>query len=370
MIRRSESRWTDGGTEMMSGIDQAKLDAMMARVGKLLAVAEDSATTPEAAANYREKAESLMRDYRIAEEDVIAQDAGAILPTSKKVELLEDRGSDFTYQYQSMWYGIARHCGLRSVIRWEVSPESGAYAMVATAVGYASDIRYAELLWVSARMMFGSRLEPVMDRSIPEAEMVYRLRSSGIERNRIAKMMWGEATHSNNAKVTRLYVRACAERNEDPAVAGRSVSAKDYRTVYAREFVSRLARRLRAAQDAADSIGGGIQLHGREERVDEAFYERFPSYRPTPEPEVTEEAKPEEPCAKCAKAKTGKCRDHRTYSLTKADLRRVDRMYYSETARRAAGAGRDAADLVELSRTADRASRIEERREEGTAIEA
>ena len=356
----------------MSEIDQAKLDAMMARVGKLLAVAEDPATTPEAAANYRGKAEELMRAFRIAEEDVIAQDAGAILPTSKRIELLEDKGSDFTYQYQTMWYAIADHCGIRSVIRWELSPESRSYAMMATAVGYASDIRYAELLWVSARMMFGARLEPVMDRSIPEAEMVYRLRSAGIERNRIAKMMWGEATHSNNAKVTRLYVRACAERNEDPAVAGRSVSAKDYRTVYAREFVNRLSRRLRAAQDAADSIGGGMVLHGRSERVDEKFYELFPSYRPTPKPEATEatEAKPEEPCKKCAKAKTGKCRDHRDYRLTKADLRRVDRMYYSETARRAAASGRDAADLVELSRTPDRASRIEERREEGTAIEA
>lgn len=353
----------------MSGIDQNKLDAMMARVAKLLAVAEDSATTPEAAANYRAKAEEIRREYQIAEEDIIAQDAGAILPVAKKVEIIADNGSDFTYKYQSMWYDIARHCGLRSIIRWEVSPESGKYAMVATAVGYASDIRYAELLWTSARMMFGARLEPSMDRSVSEAEMVYRLRSAGIERNRIARMMWGEATHSNNAKVTRLYVRACAERGEDPAVAGRSVSAKDYREVYAREFVTRLARRLRAAQDAADSIGGGIQLHGRSERVDEAFYERFPSYRPTPKTEEPE-AKPEEPCAKCAKAKTGKCRDHREYRLTVSDKRRIDRMYYSETARRAAGAGREAADLVQLSRTPERASRIEERREGGSAIEA
>lgn len=350
-------------------IDQAKLDAMMSRVAKLLAVAEDSATTPEAAANYRAKAAQIRREYQIAEEDIIAQDAGAILPTSKRIELMEDNGSDFTRQYQSMWYAITDHCGIRSVIRWEIG-EAGKYALVATAVGYASDIRYAELLWVSARMMFGARLEPVMDRSIPEEEMVYRLRSAGIERNRISAMMWGKATHSGNAKVTRLYIRACEARGEDPAVAGRSVSAKDYRTVYAREFVNRLSRRLLAAQDAADSIGGGIQLHGRSERVDEAFYERFPSYRPQPKPEATEEAKPEEPCAKCAKAKTGKCRDHREYSLTKADHRRLDRMYYSETARRAAASGRDAADLVELSRTAPRASRIEESREEGTAIEA
>lgn len=353
----------------MSGIDQAKLDAMMSRVAKLLAVAEDSATTPEAAENYRAKAAQIRREYQIAEEDIIAQDAGAILPTSKRIELMEDNGSDFTRQYQSMWYAITDHCGIRSVIRWEMT-ESSKYALTATAVGYASDIRYAELLWVSARMMFGSRLEPSMDRSVPEAEMVYRLRSAGIERNRIAKMMWGEATHANNAKVTRLYVRACAERNEDPAVSGRSVSAKDYRTVYAREFVNRLSRRLYAAQNAADSIGGGMVLHGRSERVDEKFYELFPSYRPTPKPEGPVKVEEEKPCERCAKAKNGKCRDHRDYRLTKADLRRVDRMYYSETARRAAASGRDAADLVELSRTADRASRIEERREEDTAIEA
>lgn len=357
----------------MSEIDQTKLDAMMARVQKLLAVAEDPATTPEASANYREKAESLMRSYRIAEEDLIATDAFSILPTSKKVTLIE-RESEFGYAYQSMWYLIAEHTGLRSVIRWEIDPETSQYHLRATAVGYASDIRYAEFLWSAARLMFGSRIEPSVDDSLSEAENVYRLRSAGIERNRISAMMWGKATHSGNAKVTRLYVRACEERGEDPAVAGRSVNAKDYRKVYARSFVARIGARLRDARDAADSIGGAIELGGRSERVDEAFYAIFPSYRPEPKTEEPEaEAKPEEPCKKCEKAKTGKCRDHRDYRLTKADLARVNRMYYSETAQRAASAGASAADLVKIDRT-DRAERIEEPTEEpteeATAIEA
>lgn len=350
----------------MSGIDQAKLDAMMARVAKLLAVAEDSATTPEAAANYRAKAEEIRREYQIAEEDIIAQDAGAILPIYHETELLGSP-SEFQSHYTMMWYDIADHCGLRTVVRWMFG-ESGS-RLIAKAVGYASDIRYAELLWTSARMMFGSRLEPTVDRSVPEAEMVYRLRSAGIERNRISAMMWGNASHANNAKVTRLYVRACEARGEDPAVAGRSVSAKDFRKVYAREFVSRLDSRLRDARNAADSIRGGMVLHGRKERVDEEFYNRFPSYRPQPKSEEPTEEKPCEACAKTT-SKTGKCKLHREYRPTKADRRRWDREWYGETAQRAAAAGRDAADLVELSRT-ERAQRIEEPTSAGGgAIEA
>lgn len=339
----------------MTAIDQTKLDAMMARVQKLLAVADDPATTPEASANYREKAESLMREYRIAEEDLIAQDAFSILPTSKKFTLIE-RESEFSRSYQAMWYAITYHTGIRSVLRWELDRDTTQYTLVATVVGYASDIRYAEFLWSAARLMFSAKIEPSVDPEASEQENVYRLRSAGIERNRISVMMWGNAYHSNNAKVTRLYVRACGERGEDPAVVGRSISAKDYRKVYARSFVARIGTRLQDARDAADSVGGAIELVGRKERVDETFYTIFPNYRPTPDSEpVAEEA-----CAACKRAKSGHCRKHPAYRATKASLARVDRMYYSETARRAASAGASAADLVKINRTTDRAKRIEE----------
>lgn len=347
---------------------QTDLDRKMATISKLLAVAEDPATTPEAAANYRAKAEELMRAYRIEEESLIATDQFKILPISKEIELLVGE-SDFRSHYVMMWYDIADHTGLRTIVRQRWDSEASRYRTVATAVGYGSDIRYAEFLWGASRLMFGSKIEPSVDPEASDQENIYRLRSAGIERNRISAIMWGESTHSGNAKVTRLYIRACAERGEDPAVAGRSVSAKDYRKVYAREFVARLDRRLRDARMAADSVGGAIELGGRKERVDEAFWTLYPTYRPAPASDAPTE--PEKPCEACAKttSKSGKCKIHRDYVMTRAERARIAREWTSETAQRASSAGRSAADSVKIDRV-ERAQRIEEPvASNGSAIE-
>lgn len=331
----------------------AKLESMMAKIQKLIAVADDPATPEEAAATYRQKAESLMRDYRVAEEDLIASDQFSILPVMRKIVVVEGARGEFESEYCSLWYSIARHCGLRSLLRYTAG------SVVATAVGYDSDLRYAEFLWSACRLMFASKLEPEVDRSLSDEDNVYNLRSSGLERIRISKLIWGDGSHSNNAKVTRLYAKACAARGEDPAVAGRSVSAKDYRTVYARSFTNGVGRRLREARDAADSIGGAVVLGGRAERIDEAFYELFPTMRPQPRAEG-EPAAPRE-CDACKRTKheSGKCRDCRPRKVTQAERNRFERLYYSETAQRASRAGQTAADGVEIDRVA-RAKRIAE----------
>jgi hypothetical protein len=345
-----------------------KLDAMMAKIQKLIAVADDPTTTPEASANYRAKAESLMREYRIAEEDLIAEDQFSILPVTRKIVLV-DRDGEFTDWYNSIWWYIASHCGLRIATRYHWNRESRETELLTTAVGYSSDIRYAEFLWNASRLMFATKLEAEVDTTLSDEENVYRLRSAGIERNRISALIWGAPTHSNNAKVTRLYAKACAERGEDAVVSGRKISAKDYRTVYARSFAYGIHDRLREARDAADTVGGGLVLHGRKERVDEAFYEIFPDRRPQPEPEVTVEASAE--AGAVAKAKKDKPAKYRP--MSKAERAKIERMHYSETAQRAAKAGRAAADEVVIERVA-RAGRIEEATEaeagDRTEIEA
>lgn len=353
-------------TEMMTST--AKLDAMMSKIQKLLRVADDPATTEEAAASYRAKAETLMRDYRVAEEDLIAEDQFSILPISKTVTLL-DGDSEFSRWYNSMWYYIAEHTGIRTVTRWKFDSTKNDYDLVATAVGYGSDLRYAEFLWNASRLVFASKLEPSVDPTLSDIDNVYNLRSAGMERNRISALMWGAPTHSNNAKVTKLYAKACEARGEDALVAGRKISAKDYRETYARSFTYAVSGRLREARDAADSVGGGLELAGRKERVDEAFYAEFPNYRPTPTTDEPAEVKPCEACAK-TKHESGKCKSCRPRKVTREEMRRMDRMYYSETAKRAAAAGRSAADDVQISRTTERTRRIETETEtSGPAME-
>lgn len=319
------------------------LEAWSAKISALIAKAERTEIEAEAAA-YRAAADRLMRKFQIAEEGLIAQDQLSVVPVTREVTLADVR-SKFHGDHLSMWIATARHCGVKYVYEYRTGGE-----YVATVVGYASDIRYAEFLHSSARLMMIAKLEPAVDSAKSDEDNVYALRSAGIERIKIAQMIWGEGSHSNNAKVTRLYAAACAKRGEDPAVAGRTVNAKTFREVYAKAFVQRYSSRLREARDATDKAEGGtLVLHGRTERVEEAFYQKFPQYRPAPASDRPAEEKPCDDCAK-TKSKTGKCRRHRPYAWTKADEERYVRLHEGPSARAGQVAGKSAADSVQIHR--------------------
>lgn len=331
------------------------LDKVMGKINALIRNAEDESLPEEARASYRAKAEQLMRDYRVQEEELIAEDQFSILPIAKKIVLVEGYGNPFSHEYHTLFFAVVRHTGLQYHPRW-ARQDNGKYALEATVVGYASDIRYAEFLWASARLMFATNLEPSHDPKLSDQENCYRLRNSGMERWRIAQLLWGSAPTDGPAhgKVQRLYKAECAQRGEAPRVNGRTVNAKTYRQVYAKSFVDRVWSRLRDARDAVDSVGGGIELKGRAERVLEKFYELFPEERPQPvQEETTTDSKP----GKAAKP----------YRVTKADLERHRRMNNSPAALAGKAAGRQAADAVEISRTSKRAQRLEQHQETTTS---
>jgi hypothetical protein len=315
---------------------ESKIEAMMKLISGLIAKAESTDSEHEAAA-LRAKAEELMRKYRIEEENLIAADPGTLTPTHKTFDVVES-GHEFIDEIYQLWYDIAAHCGVRHHVQYEYrSGRPSAY--VTTAVGYASDLRYAELLFVSARLVFASKLTPEVNPQESDRANVYRLRSAGRTRRSIALLMWGEDTHAAHAKVGKLYAEACAERGEDPVVAGRTINAKTYRSVFARSFTSAFRYRLFKARQSASATGGGLELAGREERVNEAFYAMYPAQRPQPK---TEE--------KATDSKPGKA--VKEWKPTKADIARHNRLNNSETAQAARRAGIDAAADVRLARTA------------------
>lgn len=306
-----------------------------------------------AAANYRAKAEDLMRQFRIEEESLIASDPTSVEPISINIDVCE-YGSPFYGQYGSLFRDVAYHTGLRCRLTWGKSEAHGGYTLIAQCVGYESDVRYAQYLFASARLVFAERIEPKIKPELSDAENCYRLRSAGIERNRIAHELWGASMGSDGAhahgKVGKLYKEASIARGEDPKLNGRSINAKTFREVYANSFVTHLDRRLRDARMAADSVGGALNLHGRQERVDEAFYQRFPDARPVAGGAVVKS----EPCDPCKRTKhsSGKCKAHRPYEPTQADEARWYRQNYSATALAGKSAGKDAARAVELDRSA------------------
>jgi hypothetical protein len=122
-------------------------------------------------------------------------------------------------------------------------------------------------------------MEPKRDAALSDMENVYRMRKAGMERIRIAQVMgWVKG----GAKVTRLYKQACAAKGEDPVLTGRDMSVAQYRASYAEGFTSEFWRRLWRARETVDSTGQDLVLHGRKDKVDEAFYTLFPHLRPDP----------------------------------------------------------------------------------------
>lgn len=327
---------------------------MLSKVRKLIETAESyeemgTAEGRNAAEAYRAKAEKLMGEFRIQEEELIAKDPASLLPIRLDIDLLPDGKSPFQGTYLNLFAMIARHAGIKVAFDWKLMGRT--YGIVGQSVGYESDLRYAEMLYTAVRMVFGEKLEPKVNPNLSDQVNAYRLRSAGMERVRVAELIWGNRDRANLSRVGRYYKAECAARGEAAALDGRGVTGKVYREQYAQEFVWSLGDRLRRGSDAAGSMGGGLTLHGRAERVEEAFYTHFPHLRPSTAVEVAE---PEEECEACKKTKSasGYCRDHRPRTTSDSDYAARMRRYYSPAAVRGREAGQAAARHVDLGGTA------------------
>jgi hypothetical protein len=344
--------------------DYAKL------IGHLIAKAESAAEMghAEEASAYRLKAETLMREYRIEEEQVIAGDAFSIVPQAFEVMIMETSAisNQFRFHYSEIWREVAKHSGVIFKMNYrfpkygETDTEDAKTGLLAVGYGYESDVRLAQLLWTAARLVFMTRIDARVNPDLSDQENCYFLRNSGMSRIDIAAALWGEETRLKagpHAKVQKLYLAECAARGEDPKVAGRGIQVSLYREAYADAFCDELGWKLREARDAADSQGGALELPGRKERVQEAFWTAFPDERPlSPEEEAKRRAARAEksalPCDDCkkTKSKTGLCRRHRPYEPTAADRKHWERQNGPEAqAGRANGAA--AARSVNVSRT-------------------
>lgn len=339
----------------MAGIDWA------GKVRALLDTAESykAAGNAEAAASYEAKAKLLMRDYQVAEEDAIAENPLAALPIEKLVVLFTGfKVWEMRDAMENAMRAICRHAEVRMVITGlgEDGTDPGVGAVL---VGYEGDVRYAEYLWTSVMMQFVTRIDPVWDATLPEAENIFRLRNAGHERRVIADQAWGLYSGklaANRSKVQRIYLRECAARGVTPAATGLGFQAELYRNAFAESFVQTLRDRLREARDAAAAMGGLPSLHGRSERVDEAFYARYPHMRPeTSEERAARVARLAdmpipEPCERCAKNTSGTCRAHPYRGWTKAQEERYNRRHTSASAYAGNVQGDQAAREVRLAR--------------------
>ena len=318
-----------------------------AMIRGLIAQADHPNTSDIEAAAFRAKAEELMKAYRVAEEDALAVDPALVVPTHLDV-VLTVRNGELSHHYPSMVRTIAQHTQVRVRAMWGWNENT--QVLNVTAVGYEGDLRFFELLWTNAQLMFSTKIDVTWDDNLSEAENVYRMRQAGIKRREIADRAWKNGDQAAaRSKVQRIYVRESAARGEDPLASGLSFSSANYRQAYAQSFVDTLRTRLRIARDAAESRGGLPEHKGRRDRVDEAFYAKFPAARPW-DVQVSY-TDPTKECVRCQRAKTT-CNDHRAWretSWTKRDELAAQRR---ENGSAVAGrrAGRSAAEGVVVTR--------------------
>jgi hypothetical protein len=316
---------------------KAQLDKMMDRVRKLLERADHPNTPAPEAATCREQAERIMTKYRIEEEHLIA--SGDLKTDVISVQsFMMDIGpieSEFLNTYRTMASYAVHHTGCRGVYKYDFNRPGGGM-MIMEVFGYEADIRYSEALYNAARLLFADRMEPKPDPTLSDEDNVYRMRSAGMERIRIAALMGYGDTTSATSKVTRLYKKACAARGEEATLTGKGNSVKDFRSVYADEFKSTFWWRLHQARNAveAEIEGSGLVLANREDRINEAMYNKYPHLRPKESVEY---------------------KDTRTPKQKEADERRAERerlkqaqKRYSTFGRAGASAGRKAADEINI----------------------
>lgn len=331
---------------------------IMSKVMGLLNQADHPNTGAEESATFRAKAQELMQKYRLAEEQLIATDPTSVSPEWITIDV-HTHGTEFSQSYVNLAYYAAEHAGsVRYRFAWT---KTGVQVEVC---GYAGDLRMMEWVYASMRAVFQERIEPGVRGDLTDEENIWRLRSAGITRRSVAQQLWNEDTHAAHAKVGRIYKEQCAARGEVAALDGRGVSATQYRAEYAKNFVWEMYGRLRRARDAADGTAGALVFHGRKERIDEAFYERYPRLRPstdvTPVVEQTEEEKAREAKAvERYERKLARQRERReVYGPTQAELADTRRRR-SPAARAGREAGVTAARQVELDR-ASNAQRLDE----------
>lgn len=315
------------------------LDNILGKIQGLLAMADNSATTPEAAVNYRNAAEGMMFKYRIE---------AAMVGTSTEKNIfrpepvwrtfrISKAGNVYHRQYEQLAAVALAHVDARCVREYA----DGWYTI--EAIGYDSDLRFAELIFTAAMLAFGSKLEPKVDPELSDQQNAYVLRSAGLEGNRIAKLIWGSDEKALRVKARGLFRKEAALRGEDvDGLVGRGVSVKQFRNDYADAFVQELHSRLWRMRLSHAEDERGLVLASRKTNVEEALYRRYEWLRPKAADSENSWVSPTEDCQRCQQAQSGYCREH---SYLRPSQAKVKEASYS-----AAGAkrGRAAARTIDL----------------------
>jgi hypothetical protein len=336
------------------------LDGTLRKVQALIAKADGTTNEHEADA-YRSKAEALMFKYRIDESMLAASSTttkGNLVPVWRTIRVYQP-GSEFSTTYRFLLSSALSHVDCRGRYKPGLAvDEDGNHWIECDAVGYESDLRYAEMLFTSFALAFAGKMEPKRNPTLSDQENAYLMRSAGMEGWAIARALWLDPnTHPRDiskalrSKARKLFAKESEARGEDPSVLlGQGNSVAVYRESYADGFQQETwSRLLRMRQHNVDEGGAALVLKSRKDAVIEAWYERFPDLRPGSSPR-SNVLGGRDTCAKCKAAKSGYCRDHAWLRPRASDYRvkRVNGAGYDR--------GRTAAQSVDIGGSAGRST--------------
>lgn len=294
-------------------MNETKLDSIMRKLQALMERADHPATPPEEADACRQKADALMLKYKI--ESVLSGGgkANGTEPEWRRMAVSQ-AGSEFSNYYRHIAGEVVEHVGglFRTEAEWD--QEKLDYNYYLNVVAFPSDLRYAEVLFMSCMLEFGKRLEPKYDANETDAENIYRMRSAGMERGRIGTVVWGQKYLPNeqkaqNRKVTKLFKEECERRGDDASVLlGRGNNMASFRLAYAVGFVNTIRNRLTRMRSNRGAEASGLVLADLSGRVRAAYEEKYPPPKPNPDAKPWEN--PRDNCDRCKAAKSGYCREH------------------------------------------------------------
>lgn len=307
------------------------LDKVLHQVRLLVARAEhpiaDGATPEERAAELiqqetaRKMADKLMLDYAIQEAQ-LADAAPAENRTKPSiVEVAMTTEASLIGYVARLARDVAQHtrCQVRTYTRHD--PQEGWMVKV---YGFEPDVRYFNILYTTLRLHMVGALSPRPDPAQSLEDNAYRLHNIGLNWLAIAEAYgWrkygkdpvsGKPTYIHRqtqeiktntdlgAIYGHAYMRAIKARGEErvrvPAGGQRS-----FRRSAADGYSERIAERLRDLRNGREP-GADLVLKSRMDDVDALYREDNPDLFVKREPFVFTS------CPKCARAKSGYCRDH------------------------------------------------------------
>ena len=224
--------------------------ALLARVRKILAKAEDPATTPQEAETYTAKAAELIAAYGI-DQALLADSRPGSDVVGDRVVVVE---APYALDKASLLSAVAVSLRCQAVQRTRY--HSGGKQLSMHLFGYESDLARAELLYTSLLLQASGRLQRS---SAPPGENVAAYRRSWL----------AGFTSAVSRRLRDVEERAASEEPEGASTTGRSVSlVLADRSVAVRSAMEQEYPHLRKAQARSLSGSGGRSGYLAGQRAD------------------------------------------------------------------------------------------------------